>query len=70
MDKNLEQGMTIEQILVAYPTLAHTFIQLKLDCVGCHLARFCTLIDVAESYDMPLEALMTDLYKVVQNPMH
>jgi hybrid cluster-associated redox disulfide protein len=61
MNTIFDQDMTVEQLLAAHPELAHTFIQLKLDCVGCYLERFCTLRDIAQSYSLDLEMFMNTL---------
>ena len=38
-----------------------TFVRLKTHCVGCRLARFCTLEEVSRHYGIPLEALLERL---------
>ena len=65
MNATLDEEMTVEQVLIAYPELSHTFIQLKLDCVGCYLERFCTIRDIAQSYSLELEVLMDALNKTI-----
>ncbi len=37
------------------------FIAHRTACVGCALARFCTLRDVALTYGLSLEALLAEL---------
>ncbi|GAB4480980.1 MAG: hypothetical protein OHK0031_02530 [Anaerolineales bacterium] len=49
---------TVAQTLKVYPPLAGVLLSLKTDCVGCHLNRFCTLKEVAASYEIPLETLL------------
>jgi hypothetical protein len=54
----------VEEVLERLPGAARAFVQRRTDCVGCHLARFCTLADVAEAYDLSLESLLQDLSSV------
>ena len=49
------------------PQAARVFIAHRTACVGCGLARFCTLQDVAWTYDLPLEALLVELEHAAQN---
>lgn len=37
------------------------FMKNKTKCVGCFMQQFCTLKDVAETYQLPLEKLIDDL---------
>jgi len=53
--------MTVDQVLKEYPNAATTFVALRTSCVGCHLARFCTLEDVAKVYEVPLQELISKL---------
>ncbi len=40
---------------------ANVFIKYRTSCVGCPLARFCTLADVARTYGLPIDSLLADL---------
>lgn len=53
----------IEDVLRLIPQTSHLFIARHMDCVGCHLARFCTLEDVARQYEVDINLLITDLWK-------
>ena len=39
------------------------FATMKTKCVGCLLQRFCSLRDVAETYQIPLQELTGELEK-------
>jgi hybrid cluster-associated redox disulfide protein len=54
-------SMTVDQVLKEHPDKATTFLALRTSCVGCHLARFCTLEDVAQAYELPLQELIDKL---------
>src|SRR5688500_10352366 len=45
---------TVEEVLRALPEAGQIFIKHHTDCVGCRLARFCTLAEVAEVYEIHL----------------
>jgi hybrid cluster-associated redox disulfide protein len=52
---------TIEETVRAHAGAVSTFVHLKLDCVGCRLARFCTLEEVSHWYGISLETLLERL---------
>jgi hypothetical protein len=58
---------TVAQVLSAYPQAAQIFFQLKTDCVGCILGRFCTLKEVARAYDLHIDQIMI-LFQQTTNP--
>jgi hybrid cluster-associated redox disulfide protein len=53
-----DQTWTVAQVLSAYPQAAQVFFHLKTDCVGCILSRFCTLKEVAKSYNLDLDQVV------------
>ena len=61
MSAAISSKMTVDKVLTEYPDTATTFITLRTSCVGCHLARFCTLEDVAKDYGLSLQELMDKL---------
>lgn len=52
---------TVEDILKTFPQLMSVFRKHGTDCVGCLIQRFCTLQDVAETYEVELNALLHDM---------
>lgn len=52
---------TVLDVLQAYPPTAQVFIHLKTSCVGCWLARFCSLADVSKHYTLDLDTLLAAL---------
>jgi len=66
MEPILAANWTAEQVLKTYPQTVAVFLALKTDCVGCHLERFCTLEEVAASYELPLEILLEKLRESTQ----
>jgi len=57
------QTTTVEAVFKAAPNVGTVFIKHKTDCVGCFLARFCTLGEVADVYELDLQALLDDLQR-------
>ena len=61
MNPDISMDWTVEKILQGYPQLAVVFLRWKTDCIGCRLARFCSIEDVARSYHLDLETFLKDL---------
>lgn len=52
---------TVEKALSANPRSVEAFQAFRTNCVGCHMARFCTLADVARIYRLPLRQVLDRL---------
>lgn len=62
MDRQkLNHHRTVQDLLTNWPGTAGVFVALKTNCVGCYLARFCSLADVATTYDLTVDDLMEKL---------
>ena len=46
------QDMTVSQILLRKPAAAQAFIDMRTQCVGCPMAKFCTPAEVAAYYGL------------------
>lgn len=67
----LTSEMTVEFILEQWPETAVFFTQeLKTACVGCPIAPFDTLEDVARIYDFDLNEILSQLLEVINQPAH
>ena len=55
------RNLTVAQALQTDGELSRVFIDRKTACVGCYLARFCTLEDVAKTYEFPVEEFLGEL---------
>lgn len=66
MDVSLNGSLVVSELLAVYPRTVPVFLELRMSCVGCYLARFCTLDDVARIYDLALEDLLEKLLKAAQ----
>jgi hybrid cluster-associated redox disulfide protein len=58
--------MTVDEVLKKWPSAFSVFMRNKTKCVGCFLQQFCTLRDVAETYQISEEQLIEEL-KFVSN---
>ena len=61
------QEMTVTEVLEAWPETVEVFQALKTACVGCVMAPFDTLADVARIYEMEIEMIMETLHQAVQS---
>lgn len=66
MDARSDSQMTVEEAFARFPGAAGVFLALRTGCVGCRLARFCTLADVARVYELPLQDLLGKLQATLQ----
>lgn len=60
--------VTAETALRRWPQLSASFVWHRLGCLGCPMARFCTLGDVAAAYNLPSSAWLDELKRVVDVP--
>ena len=58
--------MTVAEILESWPETVSVFQDFKTACVGCVMAPFDTMIDVAQIYDLELSEIMEALHSVVE----
>ncbi|HXD08654.1 MAG TPA: hypothetical protein VN653_01225 [Anaerolineales bacterium] len=65
MDTNIvfQAYMTVEDTLKLQPEIWTVFMRHRMSCSGCYMQRFCTLQDVAATYQISLQNLLEDLNK-------
>ena len=51
----------VDDLLRQIPQSSHVMVAFHTDCVGCHLARFCTLEEVSLHYRLDLRTLIAAL---------
>lgn len=66
MENALDANWTAAQVMKTYPETVAVFLDLKTDCIGCLLARFCSLNEVAASYQLPSELLLAKLCDAIK----
>lgn len=57
----LTAQMTVSEVLDQWPATAQVFNQYRTACVGCAMAAFDTIADVASIYDLDLDQFLTAL---------
>ncbi|HLO15535.1 MAG TPA: hypothetical protein VK206_11945 [Anaerolineales bacterium] len=57
-------NLTVNQILQRWPRAFSVFMENKTKCPGCFMQQFCTLKDVAETYQISLEQLINEIENV------
>ncbi len=62
---SLEPDLTVAELLTRWQETASVFVKRRMACVGCPLSSFETLDNVAAVYGLPLEALLSDLERVI-----
>jgi hybrid cluster-associated redox disulfide protein len=61
----LDSSMTVEEVLERWPQTATVFNHYKSACVGCALSPFCTLEDVAGTYNLAMAGFLADLHGAI-----
>jgi len=56
--------LTVDKVLQSWPLAFSVFMKNKTKCPGCFMQQFCTLKDVAETYQIPLEKLIAEIENV------
>ena len=59
--------LTVEEVLQRWPQTFSVFMKNKTKCPGCFLQHFCTLKDVAETYQISSQELIDEIAGVA-NP--
>jgi hybrid cluster-associated redox disulfide protein len=55
---------TVDRVLQTCPQAFSVFMKHKTKCVGCFMQQFCTLQDVASTYQLSLETLIDEITNV------
>ena len=65
--RSIASDWTIERILSEHPATIPVLLAHQLACVGCSMARFCTLEDAMMIYHLPHDRLLQDLQQASGN---
>ncbi|HEX6305465.1 MAG TPA: DUF1858 domain-containing protein [Anaerolineales bacterium] len=58
--------LTVADLLARWPETIPVFIKHKLSCVGCAMAPFDSLSEVAKIYDLGCECFLNELRSVIE----
>ncbi len=64
---SITKDNTIEEIVTKHPETMMVFMKHGLHCVGCHVAAFESIEQGALAHGINVDALVTDLNKVVSS---
>lgn len=54
----------VAEALEKVPAAARFFLDLRMDCLGCRMATFCTLEEACRQYELELERFLEDLHEL------
>ena len=57
----IELQLTVDKVLQKWPQAFSVFMKHKTKCPGCYMQQFCTLRDVADTYQLSPETLIDDI---------
>lgn len=57
----IQAGTNLDELLQRSPEVATVFIEHRMHCVGCPIARFETVAEACRIYGKPLEAFLRAL---------
>jgi hybrid cluster-associated redox disulfide protein len=57
----IEVQLTVDKVLQRWPQAFSVFMKYKTKCPGCFMQPFCTLKDVAETYQIPPQELILEI---------
>lgn len=60
--RTIDFQLTVDKVLQRWPQAFSVFMKNKTKCPGCFMQSFCTLEDVAETYQLTLEKLIDELH--------
>jgi len=63
----ISTNLTVDEVLQRWPKTFSVFIRNKTKCPGCFLQHFCTLKDVAETYQISSEGLINEIAGAVHS---
>lgn len=57
----IDLHLSVDQVLQRWPQAFSVFMKHKTKCPGCFMQQFCTLKDVAGTYQLSLENLIDEI---------
>ena len=61
----LEADLTVAEVMARWPQTIPVFIRHRMACVGCTIAPFETLIEVADIYQLELDSFLQELQQTI-----
>lgn len=57
----------VSELLEQFPYLVDLFLEHRLDCLGCVMARFCTLEEVSGQYELNLNQFIQQIEERIKD---
>ena len=57
----LTPDLLVSDLLARSPKLWSLFVEKRLDCIGCSMAKFCTLEEVSAQYALDLDKFIREI---------
>jgi hybrid cluster-associated redox disulfide protein len=57
----IDLQLTVDKVLQRWPQAFSVFMKHKTKCPGCFMQSFCTLKDVADTYQLSLKTLIDEI---------
>ena len=65
--RQISQSWTVSEVLQKFPETGRVFLEKKTFCLGCYMARFCSLSDVAQVYSLEPETLVHEMQQATRH---
>lgn len=59
----LSPSTLVADLLAASPLTARALLDLRVDCIGCSMNKFCTIEEICQHYGLEIEMVMEKLSK-------
>jgi hybrid cluster-associated redox disulfide protein len=63
---SISAELSVADLLARWPQTVQWFLSHQMSCVGCNMATFDSLQEVAANYRIPIEEFLSDLRKVIE----
>ena len=70
METALSPTLTVEQLFARWPQTTAVFLQHRFACIGCLMAPFDTLADVARNYQVDLAEFLAELSATIEGNIY
>jgi hybrid cluster-associated redox disulfide protein len=62
----LSPSTLLADLLASSPLTARTLLDLRVDCIGCSMNKFCTLEELCQHYGLEIEMVMEKLREYLE----
>jgi hybrid cluster-associated redox disulfide protein len=63
---HLSADLTVDEVLDRWPETIPAFFRYRMACVGCPMAPFETLVEVADIYGLDVDCFLSELERIIQ----